>query len=79
MPDCKLIIKKAFNCTICGKIFKRIIYLDEHIRIHTNERPFKCEICGLHFKTKSPLYSHMVKIKDFHVNYVINDILAIGR
>lgn len=34
------------------------IILDQHIRTHSNERPYTCESCKFSFKIKSNLYKH---------------------
>lgn len=48
--------KKEHTCTICGKSFKWIENLNQHARIHVNDRRFECKICGekfLHWASRS--------------------------
>lgn len=55
---------KKFSCEICGKNFAANATKEEHMNIHTNNRPFVCDICGKAFKQKASLRSH----KLFHTN-----------
>ncbi|XP_077299629.1 uncharacterized protein LOC143920551 [Arctopsyche grandis] len=44
------------HCSICSKDFSR---LEDHMRKHTGETPFKCHMCGRCFMQKSSLAIHM--------------------
>lgn len=55
-------LKRATNlfiCSYCGKTLTTKINHDHHIRIHTNEKPFKCKICSKAFIRQLTLKVHM--------------------
>ncbi|XP_050091324.1 transcription factor grauzone-like [Anopheles aquasalis] len=47
-----------FECDVCGKRFKRQLYLKEHIALHTGKPLYSCEICGATFNSNANKYSH---------------------
>lgn len=56
---------KKFPCDLCGRKFATRRNVEEHRRIHTNERPYVCDLCGKSFKQKASLFVH----KRSHKNY----------
>ncbi|CAG4969608.1 unnamed protein product [Colias eurytheme] len=60
---------KTKLCTICGRAFHTNRILQNHIRTHTGERPFKCDFCEAAFAQISALVSHMRAIHKFKKSF----------
>lgn len=48
-------------CILCKKMFASPSHLNIHMRVHTGDRPFACEVCDVKFNTKGNLKRHMIK------------------
>lgn len=59
---------KMDSCIICNKIFHTPWSMEEHMRIHTNEKTFLCSMCPKKFQINKALKVHMTKIHKNHVN-----------
>lgn len=61
--------KSHRQCAECGKCFKLKDSYLRHMRIHNDERPFTCHICGKQFRDSGGLSRHLrdvhAKLKNF--------------
>lgn len=49
-----------YVCDICGYSCRALMYLEIHQRIHTGEKPFRCDVCEKCFISKAARNSHMI-------------------
>ncbi|KAJ7405953.1 hypothetical protein BTVI_67104 [Pitangus sulphuratus] len=68
--------KYANCCSYCPKSFKKPSDLVRHVRIHTGEKPYKCEECGKSFTVKSTLDCHVKTHTDPNVFIMNNSVLT---
>lgn len=50
--------RKGFECVQCGKVVSCSSLLRTHMRSHSSERPFACNICSKKFKANHNLQQH---------------------
>ncbi|XP_061747112.1 gastrula zinc finger protein XlCGF52.1-like isoform X1 [Nerophis ophidion] len=50
---------KHFDCSECGKSFRRKNNFTRHMIIHNGEKPFTCSVCRKSFSTKLNMTRHM--------------------
>ncbi|XP_059611133.1 uncharacterized protein LOC132258047 [Phlebotomus argentipes] len=56
--------RKIFMCTLCPHICKTNTNLKLHMRMHSNERPYECALCGKKYKFMRSLKSHLLMVHD---------------
>jgi uncharacterized C2H2 Zn-finger protein len=50
--------KRTHQCHFCNKLFANAFRLKIHVRVHTGEKPFKCEPCNQAFSDRSNFVKH---------------------
>ena len=60
--SCESSHKPDHSCPVCGTVLSRNYYV-RHMRMHTGERPFKCDNCDKCYKQKKNLVRH---VESFH-------------
>ena len=48
----------SHHCVYCNKFFVENWTLKRHMRVHTGEKPYECELCGFRCTQKSNLANH---------------------
>ncbi|CAM9320895.1 unnamed protein product [Lampetra planeri] len=52
---------EGWKCAVCQKTFTRRPHLQEHMILHTQDRPFKCSFCDEYFKSRFARLKHQEK------------------
>uniref|UniRef100_A0A8C9RSA7 Zinc finger and BTB domain containing 41 n=1 Tax=Scleropages formosus TaxID=113540 RepID=A0A8C9RSA7_SCLFO len=52
---------EGWKCDICHKSFTRRPHLEEHMILHSQDRPFKCTYCDDYFKSRFARLKHQEK------------------
>lgn len=55
-PKKKIYKRTLHECPVCSK---KTQHLKEHMRSHTKEKPFKCELCDMEFSSRSNRSRHI--------------------
>ncbi|XP_056390175.1 zinc finger protein 646-like [Hyla sarda] len=55
-----------YTCLICQKEYSNPMGLKSHLRIHSEEKRFKCEQCGEAFRMSQQLYNHRKSLHGYY-------------
>lgn len=69
MEECRLL--RMHECQQCGKRFKARGGLQQHLRIHSNDRPYQCRFCPKRFTQKSHVDQH----ERIHTGLLLTEIV----
>jgi hypothetical protein len=47
-----------YGCTHCSKKYRHKHHLEQHLIVHTTERPYECTLCSCRFKQQRNLQRH---------------------
>ncbi|KAH3849009.1 hypothetical protein DPMN_091394 [Dreissena polymorpha] len=53
---------RRFCCPVCAKLFFSLSNIDSHIRMHTGDKPFQCNICSYKSTQKGNLRRHRMAV-----------------
>ncbi|KFM77828.1 Zinc finger and BTB domain-containing protein 8B, partial [Stegodyphus mimosarum] len=48
-----------YHCLFCKYTSRYLTNVRRHVLIHTGQKPYQCEICGLKFRQKEHLKGHV--------------------
>ena len=57
---------QQYACPVCSRIMRSRAEVIRHIRIHTGEKPFNCNLCNFKTNQKTILTTHINRTHQYH-------------
>lgn len=64
----------ASKCPYCDLVLRHPSKIQAHLRTHTDERPYACNMCSLRFRTLHPLKVHIRRAHTGALNFLLETI-----
>lgn len=55
-------VPQCYICDVCGKVYSSKFSLERHVRCHTGERPYQCEVCEFTTSYREHMQRHMTSV-----------------
>ena len=55
-------VPQCYICDACGKVYSSKFSLERHVRCHTGERPYECDVCDFTTTYREHLQRHMTSV-----------------
>lgn len=54
------------KCKCCDEVFRERWKMVRHVRVHTKEKPYECQVCDMKFTLSSSVRKHERRVHKFH-------------
>ena len=55
-------VPQCYICDVCGRIYSSKFSLERHVRCHTGERPYECDVCDFSTSYREHMQRHMMSV-----------------
>ncbi|XP_018012259.1 zinc finger protein 62 [Hyalella azteca] len=55
-------VPQCYICDVCGRIYSSKFSLERHVRCHTGERPYECDVCDFSTSYREHMQRHMTSV-----------------